>query len=211
VLVNNVLQNSKLLLTKRSLIGLLTLFCIVTILTGAAPVSAVATASLSKDFASELLGLSPYIVINEEGLFVLDYDRALSSAEITEEALKWAHQDLARINEHLKELPREQRPHIVETGDGLQIAWSVGDIWDCDGNSLNACLHVPRWVFDTVGWIGIIYGGGLVTVGLFAHGTIVGIPVGALLQAIGLWNGVTGTFLLWYVATYYPDGKTVCW
>lgn len=73
-----------------------------------------------------------------------------------------------------------------------------------------SCIHVERWVLDTIGWTAIIYGSGAVTIGLFVAGTIVGIPVGAILQALGLWEGVLGTYFLWYVDQYYPYGVDVC-
>jgi hypothetical protein len=143
-------------------------------------------------------------------LFALDHNGALSSSDVSEKTLEWASRDISRINGYLRELPREERPYVIETEDGVQIEWNL-KLLDCDGSHLASCVHVPRWVLDTIGWTGIIYGGGLVTVGLFTSGTIVGIPIGAILQAIGLWNGIAGSYLLWQVATYYPNGKMVCW
>lgn len=165
----------------------------------------------SKDQTFELSELSPYMAIDEKGLFTLDYNRALLSANVSEETLEWVSQDISRINKHLEDLPREERPYVIETKDGVQIEWSI-NLLDCEDNYLTTnCTHVPRWVLDTIGWTGIIYGAGVVTVGLFISGTIVGIPVGAIFQALGLWNGVAGTFLLWIVAEYYPNGVWVCW
>jgi hypothetical protein len=73
------------------------------------------------------------------------------------------------------------------------------------------CVFVPRWVLDAMGWFAILYGAGLVTVSLWVGGTIVGVPVSAILGTIGLWDGVAGTFFLWWVDRYYPTGVNVCW
>jgi len=184
---------------------------IVSMLTNTTLASAAVDVSQTRVEASELLALSSYIAINEEGLFVLDRNGVSSSPDVSKAMIEWVSQDLSRINGYLRELPREERPYVVETKEyGVQIAWSMYDIPQ-SANYITGCVHVPRWVLDVVGWTAIVYGAGLVTVGLFAQGTIVGIPVGALLQAVGLWDGVAGTFFLWVVSEFYPDGIWVCW
>ena len=39
---------------------------------------------------------------------------------------------------------------------------------------------------------------------------IVGIPLGAVLNALGIAYSVTGGFLLWYFDKYYPNGVWRC-
>jgi hypothetical protein len=53
-------------------------------------------------------------------------------------------------------------------------------------------------------WYVIIVGGVFATVALFVDATIIGLPAGAVLGAAGIWIGMTGSALLWYVDTHMP-------
>lgn len=158
----------------------------------------------------EIAKLVPYMYISEDGFFVLDQKSIPASLNVSPGTVKRVQKEFAEINAHLKELPPSARPRVTPTGK-VELQGLLSNSGVAPDQVLLSCVHVPRWVLDTIGWTGIIYGAGLVTIGLFAEGTIVGIPIGAILQAIGLWDGVTGTFLLWYVDMYYPNGVDVCW
>ena len=74
----------------------------------------------------------------------------------------------------------------------------------------SGCVYIPNWALEDYAWFVIIVGGVTATVGLFADATIIGLPAGAVLGALGIWTGVTGTWFLWYVDKYYPDGGNIC-
>jgi hypothetical protein len=57
----------------------------------------------------------------------------------------------------------------------------------------------------------IIAGGVTATLAVFASGTIFGLPAGAVLGAAGIWLGLDGSGMLWFVDTYMPVwGVYVC-
>jgi hypothetical protein len=72
------------------------------------------------------------------------------------------------------------------------------------------CYWMPNWALDTYAWIIIIYGGIYATASFFVDVTVIGIPLGAVIGALGIWTGVTGYWLLWYFDKYYPNGGWVC-
>jgi hypothetical protein len=72
------------------------------------------------------------------------------------------------------------------------------------------CGYLPNWLLDAFAWEVIIVGGVVGIVGAFIDFTIVGIPLGAVLNALGIAYSVTGGFLLWYFDKYYPNGVWRC-
>lgn len=73
------------------------------------------------------------------------------------------------------------------------------------------CSPVYTWELEALAWYVIIVGGVAATLGAFLDVTVVGIPLGAILNAIGIWDGISGTALLWWADTYYSDGSAwVC-
>lgn len=71
------------------------------------------------------------------------------------------------------------------------------------------CVTIPKWVVVGYAWYVIVAGGATAAVGAFLDGTIVGLPAGAVLNAIGIGVGVTGSGLLyWTDHTSWP--KRVC-
>jgi hypothetical protein len=72
------------------------------------------------------------------------------------------------------------------------------------------CGYIPNWVLDAFAWYVIAVGGVVAIVGAFVDVTIIGIPLGAVLNALGIAYGVTGAFLLWYFDKYYPNGVWRC-
>jgi hypothetical protein len=72
------------------------------------------------------------------------------------------------------------------------------------------CGYLPNWLLDAFAWEVIIVGGVVGIVGAFIDVTIVGVPLGAVLNALGIAYSVTGGFLLWYFDKYYPNGVWRC-
>jgi len=71
------------------------------------------------------------------------------------------------------------------------------------------CVTIPKWVVVGYAWYVIVAGGASAAVGGGLDGAIVGLPVGAVLNAIGIGVGVTGSGLLyWTDHTSWP--KRVC-
>ena len=71
------------------------------------------------------------------------------------------------------------------------------------------CVTIPKWAVVAYAWYAIVSGGATAAVGAFLDGTIVGLPAGAVLNAIGIGVGVTGSGLLyWTDHTSWP--KRVC-
>jgi hypothetical protein len=58
-------------------------------------------------------------------------------------------------------------------------------------------------VLETIAWIYIVHGAIIGIIGGFIDLSGVGIPIGAILNAIGLGVGVGGSFLLWWTDTYW--------
>jgi len=84
----------------------------------------------------------------------------------------------------------------------------------CGGYSMRPvwryeCAFVSRQALEGYGWGLILNGAGFSIWGLFADGTIVGLPAGAVLGAIGIGSGASGSFIVWYADTYYQP-RTVC-
>jgi hypothetical protein len=72
------------------------------------------------------------------------------------------------------------------------------------------CVYLPNWALDAYAWYIIISGGVFATASLFLDVTVIGIPLGIVLGVLGIWEGVTGGFLLWYFDKYYPNGVWIC-
>jgi hypothetical protein len=158
---------------------------------------------------TEITQLVPYMSISEDGFFVLDQESISDSVNVSQKTIEWVQNEFSEINAHLKEIPLEERPTVIKDDqEETQLQDSESGVTQ---NVIEGCVFVDRWILDTIAWTAIVVGTGYVTLGLFAGGTIYGIPIGAILQAEGLWIGVSGTYMLWYTATYYPNGVTVCW
>lgn len=76
--------------------------------------------------------------------------------------------------------------------------------------AVNTEYNVPKWALQAFAWTIIIVGGASATAAQFGYLSIVGAPAGAVLTALGIWGGITGAALLWWVDNNYPDeGRTV--
>src|SRR5438309_231301 len=73
----------------------------------------------------------------------------------------------------------------------------------CGGHSVIRPHHqiarfwVSRELLEFEGWGMVGAGGTLSTIGYFVDGTVVGIPAGAILGAVGLGYGTSGSFVIW--------------
>ncbi|WP_315584413.1 hypothetical protein [Actinomyces viscosus] len=73
----------------------------------------------------------------------------------------------------------------------------------------SVCVNIPKWAIVGYAWYVIVAGGATAAVGGFLDGTIVGLPAGAVLNALGIGVAVTGNGLLyWTDHTSWP--KRVC-
>lgn len=73
----------------------------------------------------------------------------------------------------------------------------------------STCVSIPKWAVVGYAWYVIAAGGVTAAVGGFLDGTIVGLPAGAVLNALGIGVGITGSGLLyWADHTSWP--KRVC-
>jgi hypothetical protein len=74
------------------------------------------------------------------------------------------------------------------------------------------CVYLPPWVFHAYITYVVWAGGVWATMGLFAFVSVVGIPLGALLTAVGIWYGVwawqADQIFQW--RGYYTWGAVVC-
>ena len=107
------------------------------------------------------------------------------------------------LNARLASVDRSQRPTIrhPQTTSATQSATAGGKL---AAPAASFCGYIPRWAFEAFAWYVIIVGGVFATVSLFVDATIFGLPAGAVLGAAGIWVGMTGSALLWYVDTYMP-------
>jgi RHS repeat-associated protein len=102
-------------------------------------------------------------------------------------------------------------------GGSLQEATKANPYVYADNNPINEidpsganCVYVSNGTLDAIAWAIIGAGAAIAISGLFASGTIIGLPVGAVLGALGIVEGIEGTFLLWYVDKYEPNGINFC-
>jgi len=130
-----------------------------------------------------------HVSINADGFFRIN-GTGLDAASV--QRLKGTFDPL---NAHLRGVSRAQR---LIRGHAVPALRTSG------------CVYIPNWALEDYAWFVIIVGGVTATVGLFLDATIIGLPAGAVLGALGIWTGVEGTWFLWYVDKYYPDGGYIC-
>jgi hypothetical protein len=92
-------------------------------------------------------------------------------------------------------LPADVAPAQVETGTGPGVD--------------RICVYVPKAALQAVAWIIIIRGGVTAIIGSFVDLTVVGIPLGAVLNALGVSAATTGSLFLWWVDNRYSS-RTIC-
>lgn len=74
------------------------------------------------------------------------------------------------------------------------------------------CVYLPGWVFHAYIYYIVISGGIFATAALFVSVTVAGIPLGAVLAALGIWYGISAYFLdqIFAARGYYNNGAWVC-
>jgi len=73
----------------------------------------------------------------------------------------------------------------------------------------STCVTIPKWAVVAVAWYAMVGGGATAVVGTVADATIVGLPAGTVLAAIGAGEGITANALLyWSDHTDWP--KDAC-
>jgi len=73
------------------------------------------------------------------------------------------------------------------------------------------CMTVYKWQLQTIAWIAIGYGAFVSIAALFAGAvTIVGLPAGAVVAALGITLGTVASFFLWKVDQQRWNSKRVC-
>jgi hypothetical protein len=109
------------------------------------------------------------------------------------------------LNAKLATIDRAQRPTIGphRAKPATQSATAGGKLASL---AASFCGYIPRWAFEAFAWYVTIVGGVFATVSLFVDATIFGLPAGAVLGAAGMWIGMTGQAMLWYVDTHMPVG-----
>lgn len=136
-----------------------------------------------------------HVTITADGLFAIDNRASASERRTLSATFEPLNAELRSVDRHL----RLAAPPNSAKGPGLNAPMA------------SICGYIPRWAFEAFAWYVIIVGGTFATVGLFLDLTIFGLPAGAVLGAIGIGVGVTGSFLLWYVDNYMPpEGWYVC-
>jgi|GEM_PF-2942956 len=130
-----------------------------------------------------------------------DYDKAVAAfAEIS------AQLDQIIADEGVEGLA-ERFPENVATAD---TAFDRGDGFAIE-TAAQRCLTVYKWQLQTIAWIAIGYGAFVSIAALFAGAvTIVGLPAGAVVSALGIGLGVVGSFFLWKVDQQRWNSKRVC-
>lgn len=71
------------------------------------------------------------------------------------------------------------------------------------------CVWIPKAALQAVAWIIIVRGGATVIIGGFVDLTVVGIPLGAVLNALGVAQGLTGVVFQRWVDNHYTS-RTIC-
>ena len=73
----------------------------------------------------------------------------------------------------------------------------------------SACVSITKWAVVAYGWYVVVAGGATPAVGGFLDGTIVGLPAGAVMNALGIAETTTGGALVyWTDHTSWP--KRIC-
>ncbi|MEK6225587.1 MAG: hypothetical protein AABM40_04745 [Chloroflexota bacterium] len=117
------------------------------------------------------------------------------------------HSVFDSLNAELSRVDRSLRPSVQPKFNvGRPTASTLRSGTGGHSASLAAswCGYIPRGAFEAYAWGVIIAGGVTATLALFASGTIFGLPAGAVLGAAGIWLGVSGSYMLWFVDTYMP-------
>ena len=131
-----------------------------------------------------------------------------------------ANPDQAKVAELQEQYKAEASPEdyqrAVDAYDQL-VAGKATDVAAAEqpqgaaasGEEYAMCVSIPKWAVVAVAWYAMVGGGATAVVGTVADATIVGLPAGTVLAAIGAGEGITANALLyWSDRTDWP--KDAC-
>ena len=131
-----------------------------------------------------------------------------------------ANPDQAKVAELQEQYKAEASPEdyqrAVDAYDQL-VAGKATDVAAAEqpqgaaasGEEYAMCVSIPKWAVVAVAWYAMVGGGATAVVGTVADATIVGLPAGTVLAAIGAGEGITVNALLyWSDHTDWP--KDAC-
>lgn len=148
------------------------------------------------DPQQELIELAiSHVVVDADGIFVIGGTLTRAERKSLEAVFGPLNKELSKVERHLRPTVRQ----FASKGAGLAAPMA------------SFCGYVPKWALQAFAWYVILVGGYSAVVGMFASATIVGLPAGAVLGAIGAGLSFTGSFLLWWIDNNIPPwGTYVC-
>lgn len=163
--------------------------------------------SPDEGFLKAIALLRPYVLIASNGIPSLRINRdaalALGVTPLAFDAIQSSMQEVAIA---IDRLPQNQQPVVRYENGQWQFFIPADEI-----STVSVCVTIPKWALQAYAWYVIAAGGAFGVVGLFLDATILGLPAGAVLQALGIGYGITGSALLWWVDNYYPaQGRQIC-
>lgn len=148
------------------------------------------------DPQQELIELAiSHVTVDADGMFLIGGSLTRAERKTLETVFAPLNKQLSKVERHLRPTVR----HAASKGPGLAAPIA------------SFCGYIPKWALQAFAWYVILVGGYSAVVGMFASATIVGLPAGAVLGAIGAGLSFTGSFLLWWIDNNIPPwGKYVC-
>jgi hypothetical protein len=95
----------------------------------------------------------------------------------------------------------------ADLGKAKQVRQATPGVTDA---AAYGCFTIPSWA---LWWAGLLYeqlGGLTIGLSLFADGTLIGLPLGAVMAAGGLLWVVYGGYLQYGADHWWPNGLTIC-
>ena len=136
-----------------------------------------------------------HVTVDTDGMFVIQGSLTRAERKSLETVFAPLNKELSKVQKHLRPTVRQ----AASKGPGLAAPIAA------------FCGYIPKWALQAFAWYVIVVGGYTAVVGLFVSGTIVGLPAGAVLGAIGVGVGLTGQAMLWWIDNNIPPwGKYVC-
>lgn len=152
--------------------------------------------------------VAPYLSITEDGLFIFSVPDPVALG-IANTEYQQLQNHFTQLNAHIAAYAPAARPFLK--GPDGKVWWNPH--FSLQGHNPAAqCVTVPKWALQAFAWAGIAAGGAGSIIGAGASGTIMGLPAGLVLTALGVTTGITYSYLLWVVDNQVPDsGLVVCW
>lgn len=127
-------------------------------------------------------------------------EQAHASAAVQQAQARYAAtaspEDYAKAKSAFEEMRKQLESRKSGDASSSSTTATLSDWW---------CVPLYKWELEAFAWLIIIEGGVEATAALFVDATVIGIPLGTALGALGIWSGITGSGLLWWADTYYVD------